>query len=119
MKIEIKNLYGRILYECEAESIKEAVEKAVKEGVSLYKAILIGENLKGINLSGACLIESSLIWSNLEEANLENSNLEGADFQGANLKGANLNRVNICWSNPSWAVNLEGTKMFGYTLRKE
>lgn len=40
-KIQIKNRYtDEVIYECEAETIKEAVEKAVKEEANLSEADL-------------------------------------------------------------------------------
>lgn len=55
-KIQIKNRYtDEVIYECEAENIKEAVEKAIKEGADLREANLIGANLCEANLSGADL----------------------------------------------------------------
>lgn len=54
----------------EAESFKEAVEKAVEEKTDLRSA-----NLEEANLGGA----------NLSYANLEEANLKGVDLSGANL----------------------------------
>ena len=66
-KIEIKTIWGVVLFEFEKENntIKDTVEEAVKQKVSLY-----GANLRGANLCGA--------------------NLRGANLRGANLCGANL-----------------------------
>lgn len=50
MKIKIKDCAGNVLFECEAESIKAAVEKAVKAYVDLR-----GANLRGANLDYSCL----------------------------------------------------------------
>lgn len=81
MKIQIKNRYtDEVIYECEAETIKEAVEKAVKEKANLWKANLSGADLRGANLLGA----------DLRGANLWGANLWGADLWKANLSGANL-----------------------------
>jgi hypothetical protein len=62
---EIKNRWnGTVIYTSdEVSSIKELVEKAVKDGVDLYGADLEGAYLRYINL-------------------------EGADLRGANLEGA-------------------------------
>ena len=69
MLIEIKSGWtGAILFSVEAESLKMAVEMAVKQGA----------NLGGANLEGA----------NLEDANLGGANLRGANLRGANLGGA-------------------------------
>ena len=59
-KFQIKSVFGNLLFECECESLKEAVCEA---------------NLRGTNLSGA---------------NLRGANLREADLLGANLRGANL-----------------------------
>ena len=67
-KIEIKNRYTEEViyeYECENNTIKITLEKAISEEINLY-----GANLKGANLEGA--------------------NLKGAYLYGANLEGAYL-----------------------------
>ena len=69
--IEIKNRWnGEVLYSGEHASLKEAVEAAVKSGVSLA-----GANLRGANLGDA----------NLGDANLRGANLRGADLRGAKV----------------------------------
>ena len=69
-KIEIKSVFGNILFEFEKENntIKETIEEAVKSGANLC-----GANLRGANLRGA----------NLRDANLRGANLHGADLCGA------------------------------------
>jgi hypothetical protein len=70
-KIQIKSwLNDSILFECEAENMKDALRQAVKSGADLYGADLSGANLSGANLSGA--------------------NLSGANLSGANLSGAKI-----------------------------
>ena len=61
------------LWEGDAATMREAVEKAVKDGA----------NLTGANLTGA----------NLTRANLYGANLTGASLYGANLYGANLAKI--------------------------
>ena len=78
IKIEIKNRYSESViyeYECENNTIKITLEKAVEENINLY-----GANLEGAYLYGA----------NLKGANLEGANLNGAYLKGAYLKGAYL-----------------------------
>jgi len=83
---QIKSRYDEsVLFECEAASIREAVETACKARANLYGANLKGANLYGANLEGA----------NLEGANLEGAYLKGAYLEGANLKGANLKGANL------------------------
>ena len=84
MKIQIKNRYTeKVIYECKAKNIKEAVEKAVKEKVSLF----------GADLRGANLWEANLRRANLRRANLIGANLIEADLRGANLSRADMNAV--------------------------
>lgn len=66
-KIQIKSIYGSILFEYEKEnnSIKDALIKAVESGANLS-----GANLYGADLSGA---------------DLSRANLDGAYLYGANL----------------------------------
>ncbi len=94
MKIEIKNRWtGTILYSAECESIKECLEKAIKEETNLSDANLSDANLMGANLLGA----------NLRDANLTGANLTGANLMGANLRDANLtdaNGINPYMSTP-------------------
>ena len=73
---EIKSVSGAVLYRGDsAESLREAVIAAVREGAYLSDA-----NLSGANLSDA----------NLSDANLSDANLRGANLRGANLSGAYL-----------------------------
>ena len=48
--MQVKHVTGRILFECEAKRIKEAVEQAV-----MANADLSGANLRDAELSGADL----------------------------------------------------------------
>ena len=83
VKIEIKNRWtGSVLFEYEKENntIKDTIEKAVKEATCLEGACLKGADLGGAYLGGA----------NLEGANLEGADLEGACLEGTNLEGAYL-----------------------------
>ncbi len=66
-------------------SIKELVEKAVKDKISLAYA----------NLRGACLFEADLRKANLKEANLKDVNLIYADLCGADLYEANMRDADL------------------------
>ena len=66
--MKIVSITGKLLYNSEKESIKDAIVDALESG-----AFLKGANLKGTNLEGA---------------NLKGANLKGANLEGANLKGA-------------------------------
>jgi hypothetical protein len=96
MKHEIKSWFdGRLLYEAEAESLREALESAVKNGANLDGANLDGDNLYGANLYGANLTRANLTRANLDGANLTRANLTRANLYGANLDGANLDGKTI------------------------
>ena len=92
-KIEIKSIFGNLLFTYEAENatIKDAVEQAVKEKVSLSLA----------NLSLA----------NLSSANLRLANLHSADLRSADLSLANLSLANLSLANLHSAKNKETANM--------
>ena len=105
--MEIKNIYGDVIYSDDSLTIKETLENSVKKGANLEYANLIGANLIGANLIGA----------NLKGANLEGANLEGANLIGANLRYANLEYANLRYANLRYAnlerANLEGANLEG------
>jgi len=126
MKIEIKHkLTSEVLFSCEADSLKIAVELAVKAGANLKGANLKGAylewaNLKGANLKGAYLKGANLKgayleWANLEWAHLERADLVGAHLVGAHLVGANLVGAYLEEANLEEA-NLEGANLVGANL---
>ena len=96
MKIQIKNfITGSVIFECDKDSIKLAVEFAVSQKAYLSGAYLSGADLRGANLSGAYLRGADLSGADLRGANLSGAylsedNLTGADLRGANLTGAYL-----------------------------
>jgi len=86
MKFKIKHRFtGKILFEAETESLKLAIELAVKSRANLDGAYLAGAYLAGANLAGAYLAR----------ANLTGAYLDGAYLAGAYLDGAYLNKVKI------------------------
>jgi len=80
IKIQIKSIFGNILFEYEKENntIKDTVEEAVKQGANLRDANLRGAYLGGANLGGA----------NLRDAYLRDAYLRDANLGGANLRDA-------------------------------
>ena len=71
MKLEITRRYsGSILFAFETESIRAAVEAAVKAGANLTGADLTGADLRGADLTGADLRGAALTDANLTGANL-------------------------------------------------
>jgi len=74
MKIQIKNRWnGSVIFECEAISLRVAVELAVRKRVSLSDADLSAANLRAANLRGA----------NLSDADLRAADLSAADLSDA------------------------------------
>jgi hypothetical protein len=115
--LEIKSwITGKVIYSGEANSLKELIEKAVKEGADLRGADLDSANLRGAYLQGADLEGADLEEANLEGANLDSANLRGAYLRGANLEGANLRKVNLEGANLR-GVNLRGAYLEGANLK--
>lgn len=82
------------------DEVLERHELWLKEKISGARAILIGEDLRGVklrnaNLEFAILRGTDLSYANLEGANFKEANLEGVELWGANLFGAIGNRREI------------------------
>jgi hypothetical protein len=89
--MQIKSRFdGQVLYDCEAETMLECLQEAVKSRAYLAGANLAGANLAGANLAGANLAGADLAGANLAGADLAGANLAGANLAGANLAGAYL-----------------------------
>ena len=71
---------GAVIAEGE-ESLKELLEKQVKEGADLR-----GADLRGASLDGAVLRDAYLVDADLRGASLVGANLRGADLDGADLR---------------------------------
>ena len=112
-KIEIKSIFGYILFEFEKENntIKDTLVEAVKRGADLGGANLGGADLDGANLGGANLRYANLGGANLDGANLDGANLGGANLRYANLDGANLDGADL------GGANLGGANLGGANLR--
>ena len=98
MEIEIKSRFtGWVLFSLETDSLKFALEAAVKQGANLKGANLEGANLEGAYLKGANLEGAYLKGAYLEGAYLKGAYLEAAYLEAANLEGAkNLNKFAVC-----------------------
>ena len=96
-KIEIKSIFGKVLFTYDAENatIKEAIIVAIKEKTNLSGADLRSADLSYANLSGADLRSADLSYADLSYANLSYANLSYANLSGANLSGANLSGANL------------------------
>jgi uncharacterized protein YjbI with pentapeptide repeats len=93
MNIEIKYRFdsAKVLWAGEAESMKDAVLKALASGADLRDANLNGADLNGAYLNGADLNGADLNGAYLGDANLNGADLGGAYLNGADLNGADLN----------------------------
>ena len=72
IKIEIKTIWGDIIftYEKENNTVKDTLQEAVKSGANLYGADLYGADLRGADLCGANLRGADLgeEWGKLEKS---------------------------------------------------
>jgi len=107
---------NQVLFDTEAESLLELIQKAITAGANLRGANLRGANLRGANLSGADLRGANLSDANLYDANLYGANLSDANLYGANLRGANLYGANLSDAN-LYGANLRGANLSGANLR--
>ena len=106
---EIKSVSGVVLYRGDsAESLREAVIAATREGA----------NLSGADLRGAYLIGANLRDANLSDADLRDANLGGANLRDANLSDADLRDAYLSCANLSGA-DLRGAYLIGANLRGE
>ena len=79
--MQIKNIYGDVIFTSQAETLKAAVVEAVKSG-----AYLSGANLSGAILSGADLSRADLSGANLKD--VKNGELALARFQFIPTEGS-------------------------------
>ena len=86
MKIEIKDRdTGEVLFshECENNTVKITLIKAIEENADLWNANLRDANLRNANLRNADLRDADL-----RDADLRDADLRNADLRDANLRDA-------------------------------
>jgi hypothetical protein len=121
-KIEIKSIFGKVLFEFEKEdnSIKETLKEAVNSGADLHGAYLRGADLHGANLRGVDLHGADLHGADLHGAYLRGVDLHGADLYGADLHGANLRGVDLHGADlhgaDLYGADLHGANLYGADL---
>ena len=108
--MDIKNIYGAVIFTSAALTVKDALIEALSK-----KANLCGANLCGADLCGANLREADLRRANLYGANLRGANLRGADLCGANLREADPCEADLRGANLRGA-NLRGANLGGSDL---
>ena len=112
MKFEIKSRRdSSILFSIETDTLRMAVELAVKSGADLGGAYLGGAYLGGANLGGANLGSAYLGGADLRSAYLGGADLRGADLRGADLRGAYLRGADLR------GADLRGADLRGADLR--
>ena len=111
MNIEIKHfITGSILFSFETDTIKLAVEAAVKSGANLGGAYLRGANLRGAYLRGADLGGADLGGANLSGADLGGADLGGAYLGGSNLGGADGKKLTLVGHRPLLVIGPLGSR---------
>jgi len=86
MKIQIKNRWSlEVIFECESDSIKDAVEIAIGSDADLRDANLRDADLRDADLRGADLRGADLSYADLRDADLLGADLSYADLRGADL----------------------------------
>ena len=90
---------GNILFASDLETMREAVQDAVRQKAFLGGADLRGADLRGANLTGAHLGGADLRRANLTGACLGGATLVEANLTGANLRGADLGEVDLTGAN--------------------
>jgi len=86
--MEIKNIYGAVIFTSIALTIKNALLEAIDRKSNLRDADLSGANLSGADLRGANLSGADLRDANLRDADLRDANLSDANLRDADLRGA-------------------------------
>ena len=115
VKIQIKSVFGKVLFEYEKENntIKDTLVEAVKRDANLRGADLYGADLRDADLYDANLRDADLYDANLRGANLRGADLRGANLYGANLRGANLRGADLYGADLR-SANLRGAKEVPY-----
>jgi hypothetical protein len=97
IKIQIKSIYGNVLFELEKENntVKETVQEAVNQNANLRDADLCDADLRDADLCDADLRDADLRNANLRDADLRDADLRNANLRNANLRNANLRNANL------------------------
>ena len=90
MKLELKTVFGDLIFEGDFPSMKELVLAAVAAKKSLRSA-----NLRSADLSFADLSSADLSFADLSSADLRSADLRSADLSSANLRSADLSSANL------------------------
>ncbi len=111
IKIQIKSIVGKLLFEHKGSSKKDVLIEAVSHGADIHGADLYGADLHGADLCGADLHGADLRGADLHGADLRGADLHGADLYGADLRGADLHGADL------HGADLHGADLYGADLR--
>ena len=99
-EFQIKHRYtDAVLFEAEAETLRECVAAAVKADADLTSADLTYANLTSANLAYANLRYADFRYADLTSANLTYADLTSADLTSANLTYADLTSADLTSAN--------------------
>ena len=108
--IKINFFDGKEALEFDCETIKEAVEKAIKQNIDLRHANLRHADLRHANLRHADLHYADLSYSDLRSAKLNSANLRYSNLRYSDLRSADLHYADLHYSDLSNA-NLTGAAL--------
>ena len=105
IKLQIKSVFGKLLfeYECEDNTIAKTVEKAVESSANLRYADLSYADLSYADLLSADLSYADLRYADLLSADLSYADLLSADLSYADLSYADLRSANLRYADLSYA----------------
>lgn len=115
IEIKVKDEDVIIFATTKRETMKDALEEAVRRRLIIYKADLVGQNLQGAKVPGGNMEHCFMLGCNLDGADLRGSNLKESIFAGSSMKGALLTSVN----SPEavfQGCNLEGANLSSAVL---
>jgi uncharacterized protein YjbI with pentapeptide repeats len=109
MKIEIKTVFGKLIFEGDFSSVAKAVRAALAAKNSLSYANLRYADLSSADLSSANLSSVDLSYADLRYADLSSADLRYANLRYANLRYADLSSADLRYANLS-SANLSSAK---------
>jgi len=119
MKIEIKSIFGNVIFEFTKENntFRDTVLEAVKQKADLRYADLryadlSSADLRYANLRSANLRSADLRYADLRSANLRSANLSSADLRYADLRYADLRSADLRYADLS-SANLSSAQKEG------
>jgi len=100
-KLQIKSISGRLLFEheCENNTFKITIEKAIASSANLRYADLSSANLRSADLRSANLRSADLRSADLSSADLRSADLRSADLRYADLRSADLRSADLRSAN--------------------